>query len=112
MKKCASDRVRNFVLAGAAGSGKTSLAELMLFKSGAIPRLGTVDSGTTVSDFRKEVAPAGKLKEIVHKEWVIWPGTVNILDVDLSADGTPFMSALPAISISTLSRVTAVRVLP
>ena len=54
MKKCASDRVRNFVLAGAAGSGKTSLAELMLFKSGAIPRLGTVDSGTTVSDFRKE----------------------------------------------------------
>ena len=43
------------------------------------------------ADFRKEIAPAGKLKEIVHKEWVIWPGTVNILDVDLSADGKPFL---------------------
>ena len=54
MKNCAPDRIRNFVLAGNAGAGKTSLADLMLFKAGAVPRQGSVDNGTSVSDFRKE----------------------------------------------------------
>ncbi len=54
MKNCAPDRIRNFVLAGNAGAGKTSLADLMLFKAGVVPRQGSVDNGTSVSDFRKE----------------------------------------------------------
>ena len=54
MKNCAPDKIRNFVLAGHAGSGKTTLTELMLHKAGVIGRIGTVDAGTTVSDFRKE----------------------------------------------------------
>ena len=54
MKKCSTDRVRNFVLAGQTGSGKTSLSDLILFKGGAVSRQGSVDAGTSVSDFRKE----------------------------------------------------------
>ena len=54
MKNSAPGRIRNFVLAGMAGAGKTSLAELMLFKAGTISRQGSVDAGNTVSDFRKE----------------------------------------------------------
>jgi len=42
---------RNFVVAGHAGSGKTTLCELMLSKCGAIPRPGNVEAKNTVSDF-------------------------------------------------------------
>ena len=54
MKNCAADKIRNFVLAGHASSGKTTLADLLLFKGGAVSRRGSVDNGTSVSDFKKE----------------------------------------------------------
>ena len=40
-----SDKLRNVVLLGHGGSGKTSLAEAMLFNTGAVNRLGRVDEG-------------------------------------------------------------------
>jgi elongation factor G len=46
----AADRIRNVVLIGHRGSGKTSLHEAMLFEAGAVNRLGKVADGTTVSD--------------------------------------------------------------
>ena len=46
--------LRNIVLVSHGGAGKTSLAELMLFNTGAINRLGRVEDGNTVMDFEPE----------------------------------------------------------
>lgn len=44
-------KIRNFAVAGHSGSGKTSLCDLMLFKSGAVDRCGSVMQKTSVSDY-------------------------------------------------------------
>ncbi|MBN2711058.1 MAG: GTP-binding protein, partial [Planctomycetes bacterium] len=54
MAKYKSADIRNIVLCGHSGSGKTMLAEAMLFKAKAVTRLGSVDDGTTVSDYEQE----------------------------------------------------------
>ncbi len=46
--------IRSVVLAGHAGAGKTTLAEQLLFRAGAIPRLGRVDDGTAHLDHEPE----------------------------------------------------------
>jgi len=46
--------MRNVALAGHGGAGKTTLAEAMLFKAGAIKRLGKVEEGNTAMDFQPE----------------------------------------------------------
>ena len=46
--------IRSVVLAGHAGAGKTTLAEQVLFRAGAIPRQGRVDDGTAHLDYEPE----------------------------------------------------------
>ena len=54
MKVYRTDEIRNVVLLGHGGSGKTSLVEAMAYVSGAISRMGKVADGNTISDFDKE----------------------------------------------------------
>ena len=54
MNAYTSDQLRNVVLMGHSGAGKTVLGEAMLLASGAINRLGRVEDGNTVSDFDDE----------------------------------------------------------
>ena len=46
-----TENIRNIALVGHAGSGKTTLLEALLAKTGAIHGAGSVDKGTTISDF-------------------------------------------------------------
>jgi elongation factor G len=53
MKNYSTDQIKNLVLLGNAGSGKTTLAEAMLFEGGVIDRRGEISSKNTVSDYNQ-----------------------------------------------------------
>ncbi len=54
MKTYDSTKIKNIAIAGHAGSGKTSLVEALLYKSGRSDRLGKVLDGNTISDYTAE----------------------------------------------------------
>jgi elongation factor G len=54
MAKYRVDDIRNIALVGHRAAGKTSLADALLFKAGAVDRRGSVDEGTSVSDYEEE----------------------------------------------------------
>ncbi|MDW7681390.1 MAG: GTP-binding protein, partial [bacterium] len=54
MKEYSVDTIRNIGLVGHSGAGKTMLAEAMLFAAKETNRFGSVDDGTTVSDYSSD----------------------------------------------------------
>jgi elongation factor G len=66
-----SGKIRNVAVTGHRGTGKTSLVEAMLFQSGAVNRLGTIEQGSTVTDWdedeqRRQMTISASL---AHLEW-------------------------------------------
>lgn len=95
--------IRNVAMVSNVGAGKTSLGEAILFASGAVPTLGSVAQGTTVSDFEPE--------ELRHRSSVStgvlqfsWnQTTISLLDPPgaLSLLGEP-LSALRAVDAAVI----------
>lgn len=83
-----SDR-RAIALTGPAGAGKTSLAEAMLFITGAIPRQGSVQAANSVGDASAEARERGSSTEInlMHFDWM--GDSFSLFDVP----GSPGFSA-------------------
>jgi elongation factor G len=78
--------IRNVLLVGHGGSGKTSLLEAMLFTSGAITRMGTVEEGSTVSDHDPDEQRKG-ISVSLSMAPVEWNGVkINVLDAPGYAD--------------------------
>ena len=71
MKVYKSDHIRNVVVLGHGGAGKTTLVESMAYITGAAARQGKVTDGTTISDFDKEEIKRGFSigTSIVPIEW-------------------------------------------
>ncbi len=75
-----TDKVRNVVLLGHGGSGKTTLVEAMAFLSGMTKRMGKVADGNTISDYDKEEIKR-KFSISTSIVPVVWEDTkINILD--------------------------------
>ena len=75
-----TDKIRNVVLLGHGGCGKTSLAEAMAYLAGLTTRMGTVADGNTISDYDKE---ENKRQFSIHTSVIPVPWgdvKVNILD--------------------------------
>lgn len=75
-----TDRIRNVVLLGHGGCGKTSLVEAMAYLAGLTTRMGTVADKNTISDFDKEET---KRQFSIHTSVVAIPwkdSKINVLD--------------------------------
>lgn len=86
MKVYPTEGIRNIALVGHGGTGKTSLAEAMIYNTGATKRLGRVDDGNTVSDYlpeeiKKKITISSTLIPCEYKNCKI-----NVLDTPGYAD--------------------------
>src|SRR6185295_8752823 len=80
MKVYDDKHIKNVVLVGASKSGKTTLAEAMLFEAGLINRRGTVEEKNTISDYHEVEHERGSsvYATTMHTEWRDYK--INIID--------------------------------
>src|SRR5581483_7123767 len=100
MASVPSSRIRNVALVGHGGSGKTTLAEALLFGAGAIPRMGRVEDGTATTDTEPEELKR-QLSASLALATVTWHDhKVNLLDCPGYADF--FAEVEAALSVADL----------
>lgn len=81
-----SEQIRNVVLVGHSGSGKTALAEALLFAAGETTRMGRVEDGNTVTDFEHEEHTRRSSVSLAMAPFT-WNGhKINIIDTPGVAD--------------------------
>ncbi len=80
MAALATSQIRNIVLAAHSGAGKTTLADAMYYKTGAVNRRGRVDDQTSLSDYEPEEQDRGSSIQmaILPCEWR--EHKINVLD--------------------------------
>ena len=86
MEKYEIEKIRNIALFGHGDSGKTSLAEAMLFNAGEIKRVGKVDDGSTVSDFDPDEQKRGISVNATPLTFVWKDVKINLIDTPGFAD--------------------------
>ena len=88
MKEYTPDHIRNVSLIGHGGAGKTMTAEALLFSAGATTRLGRVEEGNTVSDYRADEIERriSVSSSLINCEWK--GNKINILDTPGYTDFT------------------------
>jgi elongation factor G len=80
------EKIRNVALVGHNGSGKTTLAEALLYRAGAISRLGRVEDGNTVMDYDPEEHRRGTSLSLAMAPFD-WQGhKINLIDTPGYAD--------------------------
>jgi len=78
--------IRNVALVGHHGAGKTTLAEALLVATGALPRQGSIERGTTVCDFEPEEVSRQLSVSLAIAPFVLDGIKVNVLDAPGYAD--------------------------
>ena len=86
MASVPSARIRNVALVGHGGSGKTTLAEALLFSAGAIPRMGRVEDGTATSDTEPEELKRQLSASLALATFTWHDHKINLLDCPGYAD--------------------------
>lgn len=86
MKTFPTAKIRNVALVGHGGAGKTTLAEALLFASGALTRMGRVEDGTAVCDFDPEEQRRGISVSLALAPFELDGHKVNLLDAPGYAD--------------------------
>lgn len=109
---------RTIALVGGAGSGKTTLAEALLHRAGAIPRAGSVDNGSTVCDHEpEEIARHASLGlSLAYLDWTGPDGTEYALTLADTPGHPDFVGGVDAalsvadvalVAVSAVDGVTA-----
>ena len=100
----ALENQRTYALVGTGGSGKTSLAEMLLFQAGIINRLGAIEEGTTALDYEpEEIKRRGSIQPGFAS--FDWKGCRHNL-IDIPGDSN-FSGDMEWLWNETLSRVSA-----
>lgn len=108
MKSFTPEKIRNIALFGHQGAGKTMLSESMLFCMGETTRIGSIEEGSTVSDYSSEEIERNNSIQmgVLHGEWR--EHKINILDLPGFADFAGEWAGAASVTDAALIAINAV----